>query len=67
MDSELPFYEKLNQGIDLFVRNALATNVALDLVNHPQGHHGFDITDDDGNARSRHIIARTIEFIKDNV
>ena len=55
----------LNQGIDLFVRNALAANVALDLVNHPQGHHGFDIADD--NARSRHIIARTIEFIKDSV
>jgi hypothetical protein len=31
-------------------------------MNHPTGRHGFDILDDD--ARSREIIARTLDFLK---
>jgi len=55
---------ELNRSIDLFVQKALAINAPLDLANHARGRHAFDILDDD--ARSREIIARTIEFIKAN-
>ena len=52
----------LNAGLDRFVQTALVNNVTVDLMNHAQGHHGFDIEDD--NDRSREIIKRTLEFIK---
>jgi acetyl esterase/lipase len=52
----------LNAGIDRFVAEALATNASIDMMNHATGRHGFDILDDD--ARSREIIARTVEFLK---
>ena len=52
----------LNEGLDRFVQVALKKNVAVELVNHASGHHGFDIEDD--NDRSREILKRTIEFIK---
>ena len=52
----------LNRGLDQFVQLALKKNVSLELFNHPAGHHGFDIEDD--NERSREILKRTIEFIK---
>jgi acetyl esterase/lipase len=52
----------LNAGIDRFVQAALSANVSLDVLNHPTGRHGFDILDDD--ARSREIIARTLDFLR---
>jgi acetyl esterase/lipase len=52
----------LNAGIDRFVQQALATNAPIDVMNHPAGRHGFDILDDD--ARSKEIIARTVEFLR---
>lgn len=52
----------LNAGLDRFVQTALANNINIDLTNHAQGHHGFDIDDD--NDRSREILKRTLEFIK---
>jgi len=52
----------LNAGTDRFVQAALSANVSLDLLNHATGRHGFDILDDD--ARSREIIARTLEFLR---
>lgn len=56
---------ELNKTIDFFIREALVSNVPLDFANHPQGHHAFDVLDDD--SRSRWIIARTIEFLKANL
>lgn len=53
---------ELNGGLDRFAGLALKNNVSLELLNHPTGHHGFDIEDD--NARSREILKRTIEFIR---
>jgi acetyl esterase/lipase len=53
---------ELNAGIDRFIQAALANNVTIDVANHANGHHGFDIDDD--NDRSRDIIKRTLEFIK---
>jgi acetyl esterase/lipase len=52
----------LNDGLDRFVKAALKANGSLELFNHPTGHHGFDI--EDNNARSREILKRTIEFLK---
>jgi acetyl esterase/lipase len=52
----------LNDGLDRFVQLALKNNVSLEIFNHPDGHHGFDI--EDNNERSREILKRTIEFIK---
>lgn len=55
----------LNQGVDRFVQEALAANAPIELINHPEGQHGFDLLDDD--LRSRTIIARTIDFLKANL
>ncbi|HKI00666.1 MAG TPA: alpha/beta hydrolase [Thermoanaerobaculia bacterium] len=52
----------INTGTDGFITRALAANAALDVLNHPRGQHGFDVLDDD--ARSREIIARTVDFLK---
>ncbi|HXO41497.1 MAG TPA: alpha/beta hydrolase [Thermoanaerobaculia bacterium] len=52
----------LNGPMDRFVQEALARNLTLDVMNHATGRHGFDILDDD--ARSREIIARTLDFLK---
>lgn len=54
----------LNQTIDAFVTQALQVNATLELMNHPQGEHGFDVMNDD--ARSRHILARTLAFMKES-
>ena len=53
---------ELNAGMDRFAQLALSKNLTLDLLNHPTGHHGFDI--EDNNERSREILKRTIDFIK---
>ena len=52
----------LNASIDRFVAEALAANAEIEVLNHPQGRHGFDVLDDV--PRSREIIARTVEFLK---
>jgi acetyl esterase/lipase len=53
----------INSGIDHFVQEALAKGAALDLLNHSEGRHGFDILDDD--ARTRQIIGRTLDFLRE--
>ncbi|HEX6732881.1 MAG TPA: alpha/beta hydrolase [Pyrinomonadaceae bacterium] len=55
---------ELNAGMDRFAQLGLSKNLTLDLLNHPTGHHGFDIEDD--NDRSREILKRTIEFIRNH-
>jgi hypothetical protein len=52
----------LNATIDAFVQEAKARNLAVEMMNHPNGRHGFDILDDD--ARSKEIIAAAIAFLK---
>jgi acetyl esterase/lipase len=52
----------MDDSIDLFVREALAKNIALTLMNHPQGVHGFDNQNDD--ERSREIIRGAIAFMQ---
>jgi acetyl esterase/lipase len=55
-------YAFLNATIDRFVAAALAGNAPLEVLNHPDGRHGFDILDDD--PRTREIAARTIDFLR---
>jgi hypothetical protein len=53
---------RLNVSIDVFVQAALAANLPIDVMNHPQGRHAIDILDDDD--RSRELIARTVMFVR---
>ena len=53
---------ELNRNLDRFVAEALARDLSVEVMNHPQGRHGFDIIDPD--ARSREIIQRAVEFLK---
>jgi acetyl esterase/lipase len=53
---------EMNETIDAFVQAALAANLPLDLLNHPQGQHAFDILDND--ERSHAIIEHTIAFVR---
>ena len=52
----------LNAGLDAFVREATAKGFDLQVFNHAEGHHGFDIRDD--NDRSREIIRAFVTFLK---
>jgi len=56
---------RLNAGIDRFVQTALEKRATLDLLNHPDGRHGFDILDDE--ARSKQIIGHTIDFLRNHL
>jgi acetyl esterase/lipase len=55
----------LNDGILRFVQAALAGGAALDLLNHPDGRHGFDVLDD--HARTAQIIQHTLAFLGDHL
>ena len=52
----------MDDSIDRFVNEALGKNIALTLMNHPQGVHGFDNQNDD--ERSREIIRSAITFMQ---
>ncbi|HEY8131139.1 MAG TPA: hypothetical protein VII12_04555 [Thermoanaerobaculia bacterium] len=56
--------EPINAALQQFVNAALKHNIEIELMNHPTGEHGFDILNDD--ERSRTIIHRTIEFIREH-
>ncbi|HEX6739776.1 MAG TPA: alpha/beta hydrolase [Vicinamibacteria bacterium] len=51
----------LNEGTDRFVREALAQNASIDVLNHPEGRHGFDTLD--GDERTREMVARALAFL----
>ena len=53
---------EMNAGMDRFVQVATSRNLTIDFMNHPTGHHGFDV--DDNDDRSREIIKRAIEFVQ---
>ena len=54
-------YPGQNDIVDRFIQQALSKNLSINVANHPSGHHGFDIADND--ARSREIIQATFAFI----
>ena len=53
---------QLNVAIDHFIAVALRKNAPLEVMNHPDGQHGFDFRDD--NERTREILARTVDFFR---
>ena len=52
----------INEPLDRFLAEAVAKNLSIEVMNHPEGHHGFDSLDAD--ARSREIVKRALEFIR---
>jgi len=55
----------LNATIDLFVEEARKLGVPVEMMEHEQGEHGFDVFNDDD--RSREIIVRTLKFIEEHI
>lgn len=51
----------INVTVDEFVREAKAHDAPVRVIEHPTGHHSFDILDDDD--RSREIIAEALRFV----
>jgi dienelactone hydrolase len=51
----------VNAGMAALAAAAVAQNAPLTLLNHPTGHHGFEIVDDD--MATRAVIDTTIEFV----
>lgn len=54
-----------NQAIDVFIAKALAKNVAIEVINYSEGHHGFDVVDNTDESRT--IIQRTLTFLKEHL
>jgi acetyl esterase/lipase len=52
----------MNDSIDRFISKAIEKNLAITVMNHPQGAHGFDNRNDD--ERSREIIRAAIQFMR---
>jgi acetyl esterase/lipase len=59
MEHDIP---GLNVAVDAFVAVARDVQAPVEIVNHPDGHHGFDTEDD--NEQSRMIIAQTLSFMQ---
>lgn len=51
-----------NDSIDNFVSNADTQGIAVELLEHHEGHHGFDWIDE--NEKSREIVKATLDFLK---
>lgn len=49
-------------GITALAAVAIAQNAPITVLNHPIGHHAFEMIDDD--AATRDVIERTIDFVK---
>ncbi len=51
----------LNAGLDRFLEAAVRRNLPLSFINHPEGGHAFDISDD--TDATRDVIRRILEFL----
>jgi dienelactone hydrolase len=51
----------VNAGIAQLVALAVSQNAPVTLLNHPTGHHGFEL---EANDASRDVIERTLDFVK---
>lgn len=56
---------EFNHSIDAFVKRALSMNAPVDAMTHPQGHHAFDVVDDD--QWSRKLIRRILAFLQSHI
>jgi hypothetical protein len=54
-------FADLRAGLDRFISEALAANLPLTVVNHPEGVHAFDLLED--SAASRHVIQQILAFL----
>jgi acetyl esterase/lipase len=52
----------LNRTIDGFVAAATDRGLPVELVRHPDGHHGFDVVDDSDTSRA--VIRRILGFLR---
>lgn len=59
---DMPF---INAAIDRFVSEAGSRGAAIEMMEHPNGRHAFDMLDDDETSRA--IIRRSIEFMKSHL
>lgn len=55
----------LLKSLDKFIATALANNINIDVYNHPNGIHAFDLYIDE--PRTREIMENTLEFFKKNL
>ena len=55
----------LNQAMDRWMKQARAARADVELLEHPQGDHGFEVRQDD--ERSREILRRTIAFLAERL
>ena len=53
----------LNDALESFVADAIASNVDLTLINHAEAPHAFDLVHD--SERSRAIVRATLSFLRD--
>jgi len=52
----------LNETLDRFAKAAVARNLPLTLLNHPEGTHAFDLTEDSENCRE--VIRNILSFLR---
>lgn len=55
----------LNKILDSFVQRAIAANLSIDFVNHPDGAHGFE--NKEPHPRTTQIMKTTVEFLKEHL
>ncbi len=52
----------INWSVEQFILRMFALNADINLLDHPQGRHGFDLYNDD--AQTRDVIAATVAFVQ---
>lgn len=55
----------LNQGIEQFFAEAVTRNEPVEFVNYPEGHHGFDVVDD--NESTRRVMRQAFDFLREHL
>lgn len=55
----------LNDSMDRFIAAGLKSNLPLTIVNHPDGPHAFDLSQD--SATTRRVISQLLEFLKSHL
>ncbi len=54
----------LLQGLDRFICDAVKANAPIEILNHPNGEHGFD---NKPSARSGEIVTRALAFLREHL
>jgi hypothetical protein len=55
----------MNASIDRFIRQGLAENLPMTLVNHAEGAHAFDLFED--TRTSREVVRQTLRFLRQHL